>query len=106
MTYSYLLWLLLFVWLPTLLIWVGNFHLFWKYKHTILCTVVLTLLFSIPWDIYAIKSGIWYFPKPSVVGIFFLSIPLEEYLFMATVALLISSVTILVKYKFNKSKNI
>lgn len=99
---SYLFWLLLFIWLPTLVIWYFNFALLWKYRKTLLFAMFFALVFSIPWDIFAIQNKIWIFPKEGNIGFFILELPVEELLFMTTVTLLIGSIVILVKYHHAK----
>lgn len=96
---GYLFWLTIFVLAPSLYLWYLNFNLLWKYKKTILYAIFFAFIFSIPWDILAVKNIIWFFPKEGNVGIILGRLPIEEYLFMSTVTLLISSLTIALKYK-------
>jgi len=98
----YILGLLIFAILPTLLLWLFNFKPLWKYKRTLLYAIFFALIFSIPWDIYAVRTDIWSFPKEGNVGIYLLGLPLEEYFFMALVTLLIGSMTIVLKYRFKR----
>lgn len=95
----YLIWLLIFVLTPTFLIWLFNFNLLWRYKATLTHAIFFALVFSIPWDIYAVKSNIWSFPREGNAGIQIGILPLEEYLFMTLVTLLIASITITIKYR-------
>lgn len=96
----------MFVGLPTILIWIFNFNLFWKYKNTLIYAMFFALVFSIPWDIHAVQTKIWYFPKDTNLGIFLLSLPIEEHLFITTVTLMVASITIVAKYRFNKNVKI
>lgn len=96
---SYLVWLAIFVWLPTAVIWMVSFELLWRYKITMLHVMVFSLIFSVPWDIFAIRNEIWFFPPESNIGVVIGSLPLEEYLFMVTVGLMVASVTVVAKYK-------
>lgn len=95
----YLIWLLVFVMTPTFLIWFFNFNLLWRYKATLIHAIFFALVFSVPWDIYAVKSGIWHFPKEGNAGIQIGILPLEEYLFIILATLLIASITITIKYR-------
>lgn len=61
------------------------------------------LVCSVPWDIFAITHKIWFFPKGGNLGLSVIGVPLEEYLFMTTVTLLIGSVVIMVKYKSDRT---
>lgn len=95
---NYLIWLFVFIWIPTLILWFFNFQLLWKYRKTLLYAMFFALLFSIPWDILAVSNHIWFFPKGGNIGFWIGGIPFEEYLFIATVTLLAGSIMILIKY--------
>lgn len=99
---TYLLWLIYFVWIPTSVIWLFQYKLLWKYKKTLLFAMTAALIFSIPWDLLAVKTNIWYFPQGHNLGLFIFSLPLEELLFMTTVTLLAGSVAIISKYTLDK----
>lgn len=96
---EYLIWLASFVWFPTLILWFLFPKLLWRYRITLFHAAIFALIFSVPWDILATKTNIWQFPKESNIGIYIGGLPLEEYLFMVFVTILISSVTIVAKYK-------
>lgn len=66
--------------------------------------MVGALVWSVPWDILAIKQRIWYFPKGGHLGLYFGVLPLEEYLFITTVTFLIATITLVMRkgYKGNK----
>lgn len=95
---SYIVWLLVFIWIPTLLLWIFRFKLLWKYRKSLFWAMLFALVFSIPWDIFAVHNRIWYFPAGGNLGVWIFGLPVEEYLFMATVTLLVGSITILIKY--------
>ncbi|MBI3379960.1 lycopene cyclase domain-containing protein [Candidatus Gottesmanbacteria bacterium] len=96
---NYLIWLFIFVWIPTIVLWTFKFPLLWRYKKTLLYAMIFAVVFSFPWDVIAIHLRIWYFPNGKNLGIKIFEVPLEELLFMMTVTLLIGSITILLKYK-------
>ncbi len=95
MTYIY--WLSIFVWLPIVVLWVTNWKYLSKYRKTFLYCIIWALVFSIPWDIWAVKAQIWNFPQDTNVGIWVSGLPLEEYLFMIFVTVLISTVAMLLR---------
>lgn len=99
---SYLLWLFVFIWLPTFILWLFNFSLLWRYKKILIYAMIGALSISIPWDILAISNHIWYFPKQGIVGIYLGIIPLEEYLYMTTVTLFVASVVLIFREKKNR----
>lgn len=97
---TYLKWLLIFVWLPTLILWITNFYFLKRYKKTLLSCIFCALVFSVPWDFWAIKTKIWVFPKDTNLDIWFGGLPLEEYLFIIFITLEISTLTLVLKYKY------
>lgn len=100
--YTYILWLALFVWLPILIIYLFNREYINKYRNIFPYGIVSTLLFSIPWDWWAIKTNVWYFPPQNIVGVWFFGIPLEEYLFMIFVTFEIAFITLALRKKLTQ----
>lgn len=49
---------------------------------------------------------IWYYPQGKIFGIYFLDIPLEEYIYVIISPLIASSVICLIYYYLNKKKTI
>jgi len=98
--FTYLTWLLIFVWLPTLLLWITNFHTLRLYTKTLSLCIFFALVFSTPWDYWAIKTKIWVFPQDTNLGIWFGGLPLEEYLFIIFVTFEVSTLTLVLKHKF------
>ncbi len=93
----YLFWLAVFSWLPTVLIWLKYYQKLRRYPQTFLYSVLAALLISVPWDIIAVNQGIWRFPLQNVTGINFLSLPLEEYLFIIFETVFAVSLTLMLK---------
>ena len=79
---KYLLWLTAFVWLPTIYLWARYPEIIKTYWKSIFGCGLGALLVSLPWDHWAIKNGVWFFPEGSLSGHWFLGLPLEEYLFI------------------------
>lgn len=92
---SYITWILVFVAIPLVILWILNFDYFKKYLKIFILTSGGALLFSVPWDFIAIKEQIWMFEKPYIFGIWFLGLPIEEWLFIVLVTALFTSVTLL-----------
>jgi lycopene cyclase domain-containing protein len=95
---DYLRWLTYCVWIPQLLLLATNFKIIVRYWRTILFCIFWALIFSVPWDLWAIGSNIWMFPPETNVGLWF-GLPLEEYFFIIFVTVLISSLTIVVRVR-------
>lgn len=96
---NYIIWLAIFIWTPTLIMWHRHFNLLWRYRITLLHAIFFAFVFSIPWDILTVKHNIWFFPKEGNLGIYLGCLPIEEYLFMATVTLFVATIMIILKYK-------
>ncbi|MBI2547487.1 MAG: lycopene cyclase domain-containing protein [Candidatus Aenigmarchaeota archaeon] len=92
-----MIWLSLFVWLTTLVLWTFNFNVLKHYKKTLLLCIFFALVFSIPWDYLALKTGMWNFPKENNIGILLAGLPLEEFLFIIFVTLEVSTITLVLK---------
>lgn len=99
---NYLLWLLLFVCLPTVILWLLYGSLLWKYRRIFAYAILFVFLFAIPWDLYAIKYHLWFWPRDGVTGVRLFTIPLEEYVFMMTVGIYTCSIALIVKYHSKK----
>ena len=96
---SYLLWLAIFACLPTILLWWKFYALLSQYKTTVLYCILFALIMEIPWDNFAVRNTIWYFPKGGSLGLHIGILPIEEYLFMITVTAFIVTIIIIYKYK-------
>ncbi|MCL4338091.1 lycopene cyclase domain-containing protein [Patescibacteria group bacterium] len=96
---SYTIWLSFFVFVPIIILWIWRFRLLWHYRRTLAYAMFFALVVSIPWDYFAIKNHIWYFPKEGNLGILVYGLPFEEFIFMASVTLLLGSIVIIMKYR-------
>lgn len=96
---NYIMWLTFAVWLPTAVLWAWKHRLLWRYKKTFLHLILLTFIISIPWDFFAVGNRIWFFPKEGTLGVIVGGLPLEEYLFMITVAFFAGTIVLLSKYQ-------
>ena len=99
--YSYIFWLLIFVLIPTIILWVIYPFIIKKYYRTLILCSVGSLIFSIPWDIWAKKTNIWYWPRYKIIGVYLFGLPLEEYLFIIFATVFISTITLILRKKTN-----
>jgi lycopene cyclase domain-containing protein len=100
---AYIRWLAAFVWLPLAALWITHPRLMLEHKKTLASSAFLALVFSVPWDVWAIGSGIWSFPKDNLLGVYILNVPIEEYLFIVFLTLLVSTVTLVLRKHLGKS---
>jgi len=63
---SYPLWLIFFLFIPSAILWFFYFKLLRRYWKTFLYAIFFALVFSIPWDTFAVKNNIWFFPKEGI----------------------------------------
>jgi lycopene cyclase domain-containing protein len=104
MAYSYILWLTFFVLAPLCVLWVIYFRTLSKYWDAVLFAVIGALIFSFPWDYISIKEHIWYCKLPYIVGLWVFGLPIEEYLFIILVTLLLASILIVVWSRLRVNK--
>ena len=69
---------------------------FFKKKRTqtttlgLIIHLIIAVLYTVPWDNYLIKNGIWYYDEKLITGTIFL-IPIGEYLFIFLTPLVLPS---------------
>ena len=102
--HSYPLWLLLFSTPPLALIWIFKFQSLMKYKLVLALTIIGCLAIAVPWDILSVNDHIWYFSEPYILGVWLFGLPIEEYIYITFVALLSSSVTVLLWEQYGVKK--
>lgn len=79
-TLGYIRWLTAFVWIPEIIDITIYRDIIKHHWRIFPATTVVATSIAIPWDYFAIKENLWYFPG-NILGIWFLGMPLEEYLF-------------------------
>jgi lycopene cyclase domain-containing protein len=102
--YEYPFWLLIFVILPLAILWIFKHKNLMRYKLSLISCIIGSIIFSFPWDYIVIKKKIWYFTDPHIFGTWFLSLPVEEWIFIIFITLLFSSITILLWEKYGVRK--
>lgn len=88
----YIYWLLIFFGSPILLFLLLDRKIVSENKKIFKKVFLGNLLFSVPCDFFGAYFGIWSWPN-KLVGIYFLNLPLEEYLFifMSTIILTLTT---------------
>lgn len=79
---SYWIWLAIYVFIPIIIMCIWKWNLLSKFKKTIVLCGIGSLVFAVPWDHFAIKDGLWWFPENEILGIWFLGLPIEEWCFI------------------------
>jgi len=96
MPYSYLIWLFVFVVIPTVVLVALYWRVLKQHWNVVLLAQVGAMIFSFPWDYISIKEQIWYYETPYIVGKWIWGLPIEEYLFIVLVTLLFSCISLVV----------
>lgn len=92
--YTYLVWLFCFIGLPLLLLLRWRTTL-WTQQRALAWTTIGSLVGGWLWDALAVRVGLWHYDPKRIAGIWFIGLPLEEWLWIVGVTLLFGSVTIL-----------
>ena len=92
--FGYLLWLLLFIGIPTTILWIVNGRYLFRYRKVYLYCLVCSILFGFPWDTWAIRTHMWHYGSGHILGIWVLGQPLEECLFLLTAPILFTSIAL------------
>jgi lycopene cyclase domain-containing protein len=59
-----------------------HFYTYWKYLFP---GIIFTMFLFIPWDVFFTLNGVWGFNPKHLLGIYFLHIPIEEWMFFIVV---------------------
>lgn len=92
--YTYLLWLALFIGIP-LLIELRWYRQLWQQRRAILWALVGSLVGGWLWDAAAVRFHLWYYEPERIAGIWWLGLPLEEWLWIVGVTLLFGFLTVI-----------
>lgn len=94
----YLRWEIIFVFVPSLIIWAFFGSYLIKYKKIILKIAVASFVWGLVFDLVASPTlGVWHFHPTENLRITFLGLPIEEYVFLTFVPQELTSILLLVK---------
>ena len=94
-SWTYLIWLALFIGLPIIIMafrWRTTLIRQWR---TLLLIVLGALAGGWAWDALSVRVGVWHYRPENVLGHWFLGLPLEEWLWIAGVALMFGMLTVI-----------
>lgn len=100
MPFSYLIWDAIFGVTPCVILWLKFKPLLRKYRKTAIAVVVCSLVFGIGWDIL-FQGRVWD-TKTNSLGLNFLTVPVEDYIFTISLSLLACWTTLILKYQRRK----
>ena len=90
---TYMTLLSVFIVLPMLSVILLNLKTIAKYKLVLLGALVI-LPVTMIWDYLATANNVWYFVN--IMGVWVFGLPIEEIIFMASLILFVSSVTLII----------
>lgn len=69
---------------------------------SLLISLIILFIIGVIWDQISVRAGIWHFSEKEIIGNF-LGMPIEEYIFMIFVPLLIINVYIFIEKTIDRS---
>ena len=97
--YSYILLMLIFSVIPSLiLLYILRNKINFK---NLITTLFILFIIGVVWDQVSVRLGIWSFSQDKILGNLF-GIPIEEYLFVVFVPLLVITIYVLINRIFEK----
>jgi hypothetical protein len=98
---AYIFWLFLFFWSPTLYLWLTDFGGVRKFAKSVLgCAFLLTALCA-PVEYWIVKKGL-ILHSGRFLGIFWLGIPMEDFLFFLSFPFLLAPIALKVQSLLEK----
>lgn len=98
-SYTYIVWLALFIGLPLLALAVAGRRALWRQRRTLAWTVLGALVGGWAWDALIVRLGAWFYDPAKIVNLWIAGLPLEEWLWIAGVTLMFGAMTILLEEK-------
>ncbi|MFA7191703.1 MAG: hypothetical protein WC089_00170 [Candidatus Paceibacterota bacterium] len=98
MLYPYITWLTIFVFIPSIILWVFNFKYLKKYSKVILFVAIGAFVWGFCFDI--VGSVFWHtWTYHNTFGPWLLGLPLEEYLILLTLPQELTIIVLLMRKK-------
>lgn len=103
----YMRWNIIFVFVPSIIIWFFYWKYLLKYKKTILYVTVGSFVWGLLFDLVASPIlNVWHFNSMQNLGISFLGLPLEEYLFILIVPQELTAIVLILRKDFYGTTNV
>lgn len=89
--FSYLVYMLIFTFIPIGILWWKNFKFLRKNIKIVLITVFIGIIYQIIVDPFAESWGAWFFTEEKILNILMLNFPVENLIFIILISIAISS---------------
>ncbi len=103
---AYVQFLVVFLWVPLVVVLVSQHWLVWRYKKTVGIGVLSTFAFGTPWDMLSVVTGLWRYDVSPTLGVWFYVLPLEEVLFTLTFPVLLISLILIARRRFRRPAHV
>jgi lycopene cyclase domain-containing protein len=100
--YVYVIWLILFLGLPTVALAVWAWRELRAQARAILLTLAIALAGGWAWDKLAVNLGAWQFDPNSILGRWIGGLPVEEWCWITGTTVLFSGITVLLANRFEQ----
>jgi lycopene cyclase domain-containing protein len=100
--FEFIVWLSVFIWIPTVILWIKYHKILMKYKNTLMFVVLGSIPFGIIWEHIAIKDNIWFYPGNNILNKWIWGVPVEEWLFILSFPWMVFTLSILLNKMFYK----
>jgi hypothetical protein len=94
---NYLVWLSIFFGIPLLGIWCLGYKKLIHYGPLFIRVIIVCVVLGSLWDVFAVAKSLWYWPICCSMLPRVNTIPLDELLFMTMAAVLMASLTLVVR---------
>ena len=92
---TYIFWLIVFIGLPTLLLFVWQPRALWRQRRALGWTLVGAFVGGWAWDALAVRLGAWYYRESNVLNIWIGGLPIEEWLWIVGVSVMFGALTVI-----------
>jgi lycopene cyclase domain-containing protein len=101
----YIEWLFWSIWLPTALLLIIYHKILLKYPITYIKVIIGSLIVGVIWDYVAVWGRIWEYPDNCCIGAEIYRLPVDEFIWITSAAVLISMVTLIIRsYTFTAKR--
>jgi len=91
---TYLIWLLLFLGLPIAILFAIKRNVIWQQRRALTLITLGALVGGWVWDALSVQWEVWRYDQNNITRVWFLGLPVEEWLWIVGVTLLFGSLTV------------
>ncbi len=102
--FSYLIYMLVFTFIPIGILWTRYHRFLWLNKKIIIYTTIFGIIYSFITEPFAASWRVWFFSESKVLGLWIFNFPIEESIFFMLISVAISSAVLVFIRHFGKRK--